>query len=62
MKEAKKMCCPFLDGTNSRCNADASPYIPSIYELREYCNRPYHKKCPFYLDLHVWTFLNSDLF
>ncbi len=62
MKRTKKTCCPFLDGRKSHCNADASPYIPTMFELREYCRKPEHKKCPFYLNLHVWMFLNSELF
>ena len=62
MKKSDKKCCPFLDRTGISFNADAEPYVPSSFELREYCRKHEHKKCPFFLNLHVWTFLNSNLF
>ncbi len=62
MKQADKKCCPFLDRTGMSCNADAEPYIPNSFELRQYCRKREHEKCPFFLNLHVWTFLNSTLF
>ncbi|MGC2063620.1 MAG: hypothetical protein WA610_11635 [Thermodesulfovibrionales bacterium] len=62
MKKIKIMCCRFLDSSGSSCSADSEAYIPGQFELRTYCRQQDHKKCPFYQNLHVWTFLNSDLF
>jgi len=33
------------------CSAIEEPFIPSIFELNEYCRKKDHKKCPFYLGL-----------
>jgi hypothetical protein len=31
------------------CKAFERPYIPSMFELEEYCRTKAHRKCPFYL-------------
>ncbi len=31
------------------CNANARPYMPSLFQFEEYCETKYHRKCPFYL-------------
>ncbi len=62
MKKMKTVCCPFLDSSGARCSADSETYIPSHSELRAYCRQRDHTKCPFYLNLHVWMFLNSEPF
>lgn len=50
------MSCPhLLNWTVSSCRADDKPYIPSIYELQEYCTVGAHERCP----LYVWT-LSTD--
>ena len=32
------------------CSALETPYVPSPFQLGEYCRASYHRKCPFYLD------------
>ena len=44
------MSCPhLLNWTVSYCRADDKPYIPSIYELQEYCTIGAHERCPLYI-------------
>ncbi len=31
------------------CSALKIPYVPSLFELGEYCRTTDHRKCPFYL-------------
>ncbi|MBA4373950.1 MAG: hypothetical protein C0402_13960 [Thermodesulfovibrio sp.] len=31
------------------CKAGTRPYVPSLFELDEYCRTPRHSRCPFYL-------------
>ncbi len=31
------------------CSALEKPYMPSLFELGEYCKKKEHRKCPFYL-------------
>ena len=46
------MRCPhLLDWTVSSCKADKKPYVPSIYELQEYCTVREHQRCPLYVDV-----------
>jgi len=46
------MKCPnLLRSMILSCNADERPYVPSLFELEEYCNRKEHQKCPLYRDL-----------
>lgn len=33
----------------SACSALDKPYVPSLFELGEYCKTTDHRKCPFYL-------------
>jgi len=33
----------------SSCKAFDKPYVPSLFELEEYCRTKEHRKCPFYL-------------
>lgn len=49
------MSCPhLLKCTVSSCKADDKPYIPSVYELQEYCTVGAHERCPLYVDVeHV---------
>ncbi|MEE9524863.1 MAG: hypothetical protein V3V59_08975 [Thermodesulfovibrionales bacterium] len=44
------MKCPYLKGgKSSGCNAQRNPYLPSWFELQEYCKTTQaFKKCPFY--------------
>ena len=46
------MQCPNLmefidDGIIWFCKAGGKPYVPSLFELEEYCKTESHKKCPF---------------
>ena len=44
--------CPHLQKwTVSSCRANKKPYVPSIYELEEYCNDEGHERCPLYKEL-----------
>ncbi len=43
------MKCPHLIcWVISSCKAGDKPYVPSIFELNEYCNGLQHAKCPLY--------------
>lgn len=33
----------------SACSSLEKPYVPSLFELEEYCRTNEHRKCPFYL-------------
>lgn len=41
--------------TVSCCKASERPYVPSLFELGEYCRTTDHRKCPFYLKGIVCT-------
>jgi hypothetical protein len=44
------MECPHYVGVFMKyCVAEKEVYVPSIYELREYCNHVQHRVCQFYL-------------
>lgn len=45
------MKCTHLVATRyvSACSAGGKPYVPSIFELGEYCRTNSHGKCPLYL-------------
>lgn len=46
------MRCPhLLNWTVSACVADDRPYVPSIFELQEYCTGKRHERCPLYVGL-----------
>jgi hypothetical protein len=48
------MKCPYLIKLPfSTCIACEKPYLPSIFQLHEYCKGKYHKKCPFFLKLII---------
>jgi hypothetical protein len=38
----------------STCKANDRPYVPSHFQLLQYCTSIDHKKCPFYLSLHEY--------
>ncbi len=43
------MKCPHLVcWVIASCKAGDKPYVPSIFELDEYCNGLHHAKCPLY--------------
>ena len=43
------MQCSFLEGKRIlSCRSLGAVYVPSIFELKEYCTRDGHKKCPFF--------------
>jgi hypothetical protein len=45
------MKCTHLKAVSavSCCRASERPYVPSLFELLEYCRTRDHRKCPFYL-------------
>ncbi len=44
------MKCPFLTGRYMyTCTANSEAYIPSQFELEEYCRGKRHTMCPFYM-------------
>jgi len=43
------MQCSFLEGKRIlSCRGLGAVYIPSMFELNEYCTQDKHKKCPFF--------------
>ena len=45
------MKCPFLTGRRILyCEAKGEAYVPSIFELGEYCKNEKYTICPFYLE------------
>ncbi len=61
-KKGMVMRCPFLDCSKLCCTVGSGAYVPNHIELQRFCKKPEHKRCRFYIDLCVWSFLNSDLF
>jgi hypothetical protein len=58
MREQKTYCCKesgmkcihiVKSGTIYSCSSLEKPYIPSLFELEEYCCTNDHIKCPFHL-------------
>ncbi len=46
------MKCDFLRGMYLQsCKAGKNVYVPSSFELGEYCRSKRHKICPFYLKI-----------
>jgi hypothetical protein len=46
----KNMKCPHLiKGVICSCEVLDNQYIPSLFELQEYCRTRHHRKCPFLL-------------
>jgi hypothetical protein len=46
------MKCPYLSGDYTyRCEAENKLYVPSDFQLHEYCKAKRYKICPFYLFL-----------
>ncbi len=44
------MKCPHLRRwTVAACRIDKKVYVPSVFQLEEYCRTGEHKKCPFFL-------------
>jgi hypothetical protein len=42
------MKCGHLKGwTIAVCRVDEKPYVPSVFQLEEYCKTSRHKRCPF---------------
>ncbi len=47
--EYKREKCPFLKGTYVfSCGRDDDVYVPSNFELEEYCTKMRYRICPFY--------------
>jgi hypothetical protein len=42
-------CNHLVKGRISSCRALERPYVPSLFQLAEYCRRRQYRKCPFYL-------------
>ena len=48
MEEAMK--CPHLNlWLVAACRIDDTVYVPSSFQLQEYCKKKSHKKCPFFM-------------
>jgi hypothetical protein len=43
-------CTHLIKGRILSCKALERPYVPSLYQLAEYCRSAEHRKCPFYLE------------
>ncbi len=42
-------CTHLIKGSTLFCKALEKLYIPSLFELAEYCRTKEHRRCPFYL-------------
>jgi hypothetical protein len=50
------MKCIYLIGNYMQsCNANQEAYVPSQFELREYCTGNMHKSCPHYSKAEAMT-------
>jgi hypothetical protein len=50
-KRALKQKCAYLaDWMYKSCEATTNAYVPSQFQLEEYCSTGSHIKCPFYLN------------
>jgi hypothetical protein len=47
--EGNMKCNHLVKGRISSCRALERPYVPSLFQLAEYCRRRQYRKCPFYL-------------
>jgi hypothetical protein len=43
-------CTHLVKGRVLSCKALERPYVPSLFQLAEYCRNGEHRKCPFYLE------------
>ena len=51
-EKSKIIKCPHLARwAASKCTAAGDHYLPSAFQLGEYCKSPGHRKCPFYLGM-----------
>jgi hypothetical protein len=47
---SERIRCPHLGKMKKFfCNADQRVYVPSLFQLEEYCRSMAHKKCPFFV-------------
>ncbi|MDA8077301.1 MAG: hypothetical protein M0Z79_00020 [Nitrospiraceae bacterium] len=53
------MKCPHLLTLLPSCKALDRPYVPSLFELDEYCCAKAHRKCPLYLKAIIEPALES---
>lgn len=44
-----KKCTHLLRGRKALCKALNKVYVPSLFQLVEYCSSRDYRKCPFYL-------------
>jgi len=45
--ETRRLKCPYLTKwIIFTCQAGETPYVPSLFQLEEYCKSKQHKKCP----------------
>ncbi len=55
------MRCPYVSGNYMlSCRALEEEYIPSAFELDEYCKHDLHKMCPFYCKAEACGILNYE--
>ncbi|MDA8079284.1 MAG: hypothetical protein M0Z79_10155 [Nitrospiraceae bacterium] len=48
------MSCPLLmEWVISSCRGNVKPYVPSLLELREYCNAKQYDRCPVFKGFYV---------
>lgn len=44
------MQCPFLSGKYMlSCSAQKKGYVPSVFEMEEYCTKTLHAMCPVFI-------------
>jgi len=55
LRNLSKMKCPHLsklaDWSRTACKACEKPYLPTSFQVKEYCKSFMHIRCPFYLNL-----------
>lgn len=44
-----KKCAHLVNGKKAACKALNKVYVPSLFQLVEYCRSREYRKCPFYL-------------
>lgn len=49
MRDCMMKCPHLVSHIVCSCKAGGRPYVPSLFELDEYCRTERHSRCPFYL-------------
>jgi len=55
MRDCMMKCTHLVSLVVCSCKAGDRPYVPSLFELDEYCRTARHSRCPFYLGIQQMT-------